>query len=426
MADLPPPPLRWGILSTASIVDSFLTALRGARSGGRITAVASRSADRAAAFVASRLANRGDDDDPPVAALGDYAALLDRPDVDAVYIPLPTALATGWALRAVAAGKHVLVDKPFASSAEVASIAAAAAAAGLIFLDGTHWPHAPRPVAARAALTAGRVGRLRRIVAAFCAPVTVAGDIRGDPALEPHGALGDLGWYCARVAAYYLGAEAASAIVSAYGVGRWTDGGGGAGGGGGGDGAKGSGEARPPPRVLLTVAAVVEFATGVTLSFDVDFCSGLRQTYTLVGDDATLTVDGFVIPPASSLAMDPLRPPGVAASTDDAYTLAHTASVGEGGGDAAGAAVPAAGAPPLPPRPIALDYPTAVEVTVPGGGRNQPAHMVDAFTAAARGGDAGRATAAAWAAEAVATQRIVDVLYQSVVERRVVYPAKEA
>lgn len=411
-------PLRWGILSPASIAVAFVAAIRDAQSGGVVTAVASRSADRAVAFVATHLADSGGRGAPPVAALDDYAALLARADVDAVYIPLPTALATRWALAAVGAGKHVLVDKPFAAAGEVAAIAAAAAAAGVVFLDGTHWPHAPRSGAVRDVLAAGRVGRLRRVVAAFCAPVPVAGDIRGDPALEPHGALGDLGWYCARVAVYYLGAEAASAMVSAYGVGRWTD----SDGGGGADGAAATEGAAP--RVLLTVAAVVEFACGVTLSFDVDFGSGLRQTYTLVGDDAALTVDGFVIPPASThFVLGRLRPAGVAVSADDTYTLTRTASVDN---DApAVPAVPAADAAPLPPRPLSVVYPSTQVVTVPGGGRNQPAHMLDAFAAAVRGGDAGRAASAAWAAEAVATQRIVDVLYRSVVEGRVVYPAKE-
>lgn len=425
-------PLRWGILSPASIAVTFIAAIRDALSGGVVTAVASRSADRAAAFVATHLGDGGDlggGGGSLVAALDDYAALLDRPDVDAVYIPLPTAVATAWALRAVAAGKHVLVDKPFASSAEVASIAAAAAAAGVVFLDGTHWPHAPRSVAVRESLAAGRIGRLRRVVVAFNAPVTIAGDIRGDPTLEPHGALGDLGWYCARVAVYYLGAAAASAIVSAYGVGRWTDSDVDVSDGGGSDNNGAAVGRKAAPRVLLMVAAVVEFACGVTLSFEVDFCSGLRQTYTLVGDIAALTVDGFVVPPASSIMFNRLRPPSVAVSTDDVYAIARTASVrgGEGDHDAAKpAAVSATGVSPPSLRPLTWTYPDTETVTVPGGGRNQPAHMVDAFTAAVRDGDAGRATAAGWATEAVATQRIVDVLYQSVVEGRVVYFAKEA
>jgi len=364
--------------------------------------VASRDAARAAAFIDEHLSPPpGGDGSPPVAAVGGYEALLGRPDVDAVYVPLPTALAVDWSMRAVRAGKHVLVDKPFTSAAAVRAMADAAAAAGVVFLDGTHWPHAPWAVAARAAVTSGRLGRLRRIVASFTAPVIVAGNIRGDPTLEPHGALGDLGWYCARVATHALGAAAAADVVSAYGVGEWA---------GDGDG-----------RVLLSAVTVVAFRNGTTLSFDVDFSGGIRQRYELVGDTASLAVDDFVIPPASTLAFDALRPAG-ATSFDHAYTLTTTAAVApprEGNG---ADGPPAGGG---QPRALRLVYPHVETVTVPGGGRNQPAHMVDAFTAAVRAGAGGAAIAARWAAEAVATQRILDLLFESIGQGQPVFPGKE-
>jgi len=397
-----PPPLRWGILPPATIAATFVHVIRATAPDGIITAVASRDVARAAAFIDEHLSPPpGGDGSPPVAAVGGYEALLGRPDVDAVYVPLPTALAVDWSVRAVRAGKHVLVDKPFSSAAGVRAMADAAAAAGVVFLDGTHWPHAPWAVAARAAVASGRLGRLRRIVASFTAPIMVAGNIRGDPALEPHGALGDLGWYCARVATHTLGAAAAADIVSAYGVGEWA---------GDGDG-----------RVLLSAVAVVAFRNGTTLSFDVDFSGGLRQRFELVGDTASLAIDDFVIPPASTPSFEALRPAG-AASVDHPYTRTTTAAVApprEGNG---ADEPPAVGG---QPRALRLVYPHVETVTVSGGGRNQPTHMVTAFTAAVRAGAGGAADAARWAAEAVATQRILDLLFESIGQGRPVYPGKE-
>ena len=118
--------LHWGILSTAQISSRFVGALRtSVRS--KLVAVASRSLEKASEHVASKLGG-----DVSVRPWGSYEALLADRNVTAVYIPLPNDMHVEWALRAVAAGKHVLIEKPLALAAsDVDRLRVAAEAAGV-------------------------------------------------------------------------------------------------------------------------------------------------------------------------------------------------------------------------------------------------------------------------------------------------------
>ena len=91
--------VKWGLLSTAAINDAIL---RGAAESAvvEVIAVASRDEERARAYAREKGLER---------SYGSYAALLADPDVEAVFISLPTRLHVEWTLRALDAGKHVLV-----------------------------------------------------------------------------------------------------------------------------------------------------------------------------------------------------------------------------------------------------------------------------------------------------------------------------
>ncbi len=95
--------IRWGILGAARIARRRLIPAIAASRNGRLAAIASRDGDRASEVAAESAI--------PLALTG-YEALLDHPDVDAIYIPLPNHLHVPWAIRALDAGKHVLVEKP--------------------------------------------------------------------------------------------------------------------------------------------------------------------------------------------------------------------------------------------------------------------------------------------------------------------------
>src|SRR6186713_2829391 len=105
--------LRWGILGTANIARKNWQAMR--NSGNNIvTAVASRSEVRARAYIDANQAQ------VPIGAAvtahGGYEALIADPNVDAVYVPLPTGLRKEWVIRAANAGKHIVCEKPCATS----------------------------------------------------------------------------------------------------------------------------------------------------------------------------------------------------------------------------------------------------------------------------------------------------------------------
>lgn len=125
-------PLRVGIMGTANIARKNIAAIRVA-SGVEVVAVGSRSAARATTY-----AEENDLDPATCACYGSYQELLDSPNVDAVYIPLPTALHAEWAPKAALAGKHVLCEKPLArDAAELQTILASFdESSGLVFMDG--------------------------------------------------------------------------------------------------------------------------------------------------------------------------------------------------------------------------------------------------------------------------------------------------
>jgi len=142
-------------------------------------------------------------------ALGSYEELLAAPDVDAVYIPLPTGLRKEFVLRAAAAGKHILCEKPCATgAAELDEMLAACRKNSVQFMDGVMFMHSPRLARVREILDDGQsIGRIRRIASAFSfysGEDFFRHNIRTDGALEPAGCLGDLGWYSIRFTLWTL------------------------------------------------------------------------------------------------------------------------------------------------------------------------------------------------------------------------------
>ncbi|MFN8122778.1 MAG: Gfo/Idh/MocA family oxidoreductase [Thermoleophilia bacterium] len=180
--------LRLGILSTAAINDLIIPAARAA--GIELAAVASRDTARAEAYAAANGFARGH---------GSYEALLDDPDVDLVYISAPNNLHVEWALRAIAAGKHVLVEKPLTRAAEEArAVVAAAEAAGVVVSEAFMWRHNPQTRALEDLVRAGTVGRVLVVRASFAFELEGlrgADDTRFDPDLDG-GSLMDVGCYC--------------------------------------------------------------------------------------------------------------------------------------------------------------------------------------------------------------------------------------
>jgi predicted dehydrogenase len=169
--------LRVGTLGAARIAPAAL--IKPARQVPEVTvtAVAARDPDRARRFAARH----------GIAVVHDsYEALIADPDVDAVYNPLPNSLHAPWTLRAIAAGKHVLCEKPFtANEAEAGEVAGAAKSAGLVVMEAFHYRYHPlarrmQEIVAGAGDSGGggELGALRHVEAALCFPVPRFSDIR--------------------------------------------------------------------------------------------------------------------------------------------------------------------------------------------------------------------------------------------------------
>jgi xylose dehydrogenase (NAD/NADP) len=178
--------IRLGILSTANINRETLAAARTTEKA-QVVAVASRDLERARAYA---------DAHGIPGAHGSYDELLADPGVDAVYISLPNGLHHPWTLRALAAGKHVLCEKPYSRrAAEVDEAYAAADAAGLVLMEAFMYRHHPQTARVRELVASGAIGRLCAVKTTFTFPLHDLADVRADAALDG-GALMDVGCYC--------------------------------------------------------------------------------------------------------------------------------------------------------------------------------------------------------------------------------------
>jgi D-xylose 1-dehydrogenase (NADP+, D-xylono-1,5-lactone-forming) len=176
--------LKLGLLSTARINEALVA---GARLVDEVDVVAIGSRDLARAE--EQAAGLGVE-----RALGSYEAVLEDPQVDAVYVALPNSMHVDWSMRALEAGKHVLCEKPMARSVEPVERAFdAAEAAGLVLSEAFMWRHHPQ--ARKLVELLSRVGELRLVRASFSFPLSGTGDLRQSAQLEG-GALMDVGCYC--------------------------------------------------------------------------------------------------------------------------------------------------------------------------------------------------------------------------------------
>ena len=177
-------PLRIGTLGSSRISLPALIEPAASVAEVTVTAVAARDTSRADAFALRH--------GIPV-AYGSYEDLLTDPDIDAIYNPLPNSLHGSWTLQAIAAGKHVLCEKPFTSNAEEAAwVADAAAASGLVVMEAMHYRY--HPLTRRLSELVSELGPVRHIQCWTSFAISDPGDVRYDFDLGG-GALMDGGCY---------------------------------------------------------------------------------------------------------------------------------------------------------------------------------------------------------------------------------------
>jgi predicted dehydrogenase len=190
--------VRWGILSTADIGMRKVTPAIQRAEACEVVAIASRDEDRAAAAAAEL---------GIPASYGSYEELLAAEDVDAVYIPLPNDLHAPWTLHALAAGKHVLCEKPLALTAEQASeMATAADTAGRKLGEAFMYRHHPSWVEAVRLVRGGAIGELQAVQSWFSYHNDDPQDIR-NRVENGGGAIMDIGCYSIHLSRLVFGAE---------------------------------------------------------------------------------------------------------------------------------------------------------------------------------------------------------------------------
>ncbi len=267
---------RWGILGAAFIARKNWQAIRDA-GNATLVAVASRELPKAHAFIEECQSSAPHPTLPE--AMDSYEALLARPDIDAVYIPLPTGLRKEWVLRAAAAGKHVLVEKPVGcDSTDVQEILAACDRHGVQFMDGVMFMHGQRLRRLREVVD-HEVGRIRHIASqfSFLADDSFAqSNIRAHGSLEPLGCLGDLGWYCLRFTLWAMNFAAPVQVTGSI------------------QAEVQAGEGVAP--VPLAFSGTLTFAGGISASFHCSFNAANAQWAVVSGDKALLQVSDFVLP----------------------------------------------------------------------------------------------------------------------------------
>jgi predicted dehydrogenase len=162
--------LRIGVLGAARIAPNAL--IRPARIVPDVTvaAIAARDPARARAFAAKHGIAR---------AHADYAELVADPELDAVYNALPNSLHAQWTLAAIAAGKHVLCEKPFTANAtEARRVANAVAGGGVAVMEAFHYRYHPLITRVLSILDSGELGAIRHIETSLSFPLIRRGDIR--------------------------------------------------------------------------------------------------------------------------------------------------------------------------------------------------------------------------------------------------------
>jgi xylose dehydrogenase (NAD/NADP) len=178
--------VKWGVLSTADINRRVLP---GAKSSSKVelVAVGSRDKAKADAFAKQWEIPR---------AYGSYEELLDDPEVEALYIPLPNTLHVEWSIKAMEAGKHVLCEKPFDRNPEnVARAFDASERTGRLLTEAFMYRHSPQTKKLQELVADGAIGELRLIRSCFSYSLYDAGNIRLRTEVEG-GALMDVGCYC--------------------------------------------------------------------------------------------------------------------------------------------------------------------------------------------------------------------------------------
>ena len=245
--------LNWGLLSTARINRELIPVLKSSKRN-RLTTVASRSLPAAQAYARKWAIPRFH---------GSYEALIEDPEVQVIYNPLPNHLHADWTIRALRAGKHVLCEKPLALTVdEVDAMAAAARERGTVLSEAFMYRHHAQTLRVREIVERGTLGQLQVIKGAFAFNLERPGDIRLVRDMGG-GSIWDVGCYPISYARMLVGAEP----LEVFG---W--------------------QVLAESGVDVVFAGQLRFADGVLSQFDCGFRSPERRYMEIIGSQGSLYV----------------------------------------------------------------------------------------------------------------------------------------
>lgn len=189
--------INWGVLGCAGIARKHVIPALLAADNAILYGIASRfDGTRLQEFAAAF---------KPRQIYTSYEAMLADPAIDAVYIPLPNGLHAEWVIKAAAAGKHVLCEKPLGvNAAEVIAMQAACARNQVLLMEAFAYRHSPLTQQVETLLQAGRIGEIRMIEAHFCYNLTDRANVRLSAGLHG-GATYDVGCYNIDLIGHLLG-----------------------------------------------------------------------------------------------------------------------------------------------------------------------------------------------------------------------------
>lgn len=190
--------IQWGILGAAKFARQYMGPAINAASGAQLAALATSDPAKAVEFQAFC---------PDLRVHDSYDALLADPAIDVVYIPLPNHLHVEWTLKALAAGKHVLCEKPIAlREREFDDLIAARDAAGKLAAEAYMIVHHPQWQRTREMVQGGAIGALRHVTGVFSFDNRDMGNIRNQ-AVTGGGGLRDIGVYVLGSTRFVTGQE---------------------------------------------------------------------------------------------------------------------------------------------------------------------------------------------------------------------------
>jgi xylose dehydrogenase (NAD/NADP) len=245
--------LNWGLLSTARINRSLIKPINASKRH-RLLAVASRAQDTADAYAREWKIPR---------AHGSYDALLNDPEVDVIYNPLPNHMHAEWTMKAMRAGKHVLCEKPFALTLEeVDSMIAASKETGRVLAEAFMYRHHPQTLKVKEIVDSGQLGKIHVIKGEFSFHLDRPDDYRNFKEMGG-GSLWDVGCYPISYTRLLVGQEPSEVF-------GW--------------------QVLGPGGSDSAFVGQMRFENGILAQFDSSFVTPYRVRMEVIGSDATLIV----------------------------------------------------------------------------------------------------------------------------------------